>query len=543
MKLTAIDGRTFRKMIVCGANEVTESTAALNALNVFPVPDGDTGTNMGHTVRAAALEAIKQGSTDISAIAKAASSGALRGARGNSGVILSQLFRGLAKGLEGKAETDAEGFAEALAKSSEMAYKAVMKPKEGTMLTIGRAIAEAAFEVAYDEKDIEACLEFIVDRADAMLLKTPDMLPVLKEAGVVDSGGMGVICFYKGALKALRTSGDVELINQASVSTQSAPVSAVNAEDIEFAYCTEFLIELADEGQAKNTEDVLRTYLPTIGDSVVVIEDIGLVKVHVHTNNPGKALEKALEFGQLSTIKIENMKEQHTEMVASAANNGPPKPVGIVAVAAGKGMAELFRNLGTDYVIEGGQSMNPSAEDIAGGIERVNAETVIVLPNNKNIILTAEQAGKIASKKSVKVIPTRSIPQGIACVIANSDTISREDNFEGMNEAMEAVHCGQVTKAVRDTVLDGHNIKEGDFLCLYDGDIALVKDSMQQACESLVDYMLEKGGDVVSIYHGEGASAEFASELAEYVSAKHPLAEAEVYDGGQPLYSIILSVE
>jgi len=541
--LMTIDGSILKKMIVCGANEVTENTAALNALNVFPVPDGDTGTNMGHTVRAAALEVIKQNSNDIGVIAKAASSGALRGARGNSGVILSQLFRGLAKGLEGKATTDAEGLAEALAKSSDMAHKAVMKPKEGTMLTIGRAIAEAAFEIAYDEKDIGVCLEFIIERADAMLAKTPDMLPVLKEAGVVDSGGLGVICFYKGALKALSMDGNVELLNQAAATTESIPTPILNAEDIQFAYCTEFLIELVKPEQAQSVEENLRSYLPTIGDSVVVIEDIGLVKVHVHTNNPGKALEKALTYGQLLSIKIENMREQHTEMVETAASNGPPKPVGIVAVAAGKGMAGLFKNLGADYVIEGGQSMNPSAEDIAGAIEAVNAESVIVLPNNKNIILTAQQAGKIAGKKSVNVMPTRSIPQGIACVIANSDTISLEENLAGMNEAMEAVHSGQVTQAVRDTVLDGHNIKEGDFLCLYDGDIALVKDNLKTACEALADYMLDKGGDIVSIYHGEGATGEFAAELGEYVSGKYPMAEIEVHDGGQPLYSVIISVE
>ena len=545
MGLLIIDGKVLKNMIVSGANEVTEYTSALNALNVFPVPDGDTGTNMGHTVRAAALEAIKQNSTDISVIAKAASSGALRGARGNSGVILSQLFRGLAKGLEGKTEIDAEGFAEALAKSSEMAYKAVMKPKEGTMLTIGRAIAEAAYEIAYDEKEIRVCLEYIIERADAVLAKTPDMLPVLKEAGVVDSGGMGVVYFYKGALKALEVGSDIVLLSLAASKSEAVVAPTLTAEDIIFAYCTEFLVEIEQtpSNSSQNAENILRDFLPTIGDSVVVIEDMGLVKVHVHTNNPGKVLEKGLEFGQLINIKIENMKEQHTEMVEAVVSKGPVKPIGIVAVAAGKGMTELFKNLGADYIIEGGQSMNPSTEDIAAGIERVNAETVIVLPNNKNIILTAEQAAEIVSNKSVKVMATRSIPQGIACVVANSDTISLEDNLTGMIEAMEAVHSGQVTRAVRDTVLDGHNIKEGDFLCLYDGDIALVKECLDTASKALAEYMCERGGEIVSIYFGEGTDETFAMELSQFVTEKYPMAEVEVHNGGQPLYSIIMSVE
>jgi len=548
--LISIDGRILMKMIVGGANEVTRNTAELNALNVFPVPDGDTGTNMAHTVQAAAKEALKQNSPNIADVAKAASNGALRGARGNSGVILSQLFRGFAKGLEGKAVANSEDLANALSKSSEMAYKAVMKPKEGTMLTIGRAAAEAAFEIAFDEEDVAECLKFVIARSDQMLAKTPNMLPVLKQAGVVDSGGMGVVMFLKGALKALAEKGEIELLEQAPSSAGGAVAGSMNPTDIQFAYCTEFLVELSPPGSrslghSQDAEEALRSYLPSIGDSVVVIEDEDLVKVHVHTNNPGKALEKALKFGQLLNIKIDNMREQHTELIDFSASSSlePPKPVGLVAVAAGQGMVELFKGLGADYVIEGGQSMNPSAEDISRAIERVNAENVIVLPNNKNIILTAEQAAKLAKNKNVHVVPTRSIPQGVACVVTNSDTISLEDNLAGMAEAMETVYSGQITQAVRNTVLDGREIKEGDFLCLYNGDIVLVENDQQSAAKALSDHMLKQGGDIVSIYHGEGATEESAQELAAYIYEKFPSAEVEVYDGGQPLYSYVLSVE
>jgi DAK2 domain fusion protein YloV len=545
MALVKIDGRALKNMIVGGANEITENTPALNALNVFPVPDGDTGTNMGHTVRAAAKEAIAQASPSIAGVAKAASNGALRGARGNSGVILSQLFRGFARGLEGKTVATAEDLAEALAKSSEMAYKAVMKPKEGTMLTISRAAAEAAHEIAFDEKDIMESLKFTIEKADQMLAKTPQMLPVLKQAGVVDSGGMGVVLFFKGALKALEAKGEIELLEQSAGAGEEISAGQINPDDIKFAYCTEFLIETDPAShKLRHTQDAeatLREYLPTLGDSVVVIEDGGLVKVHVHTNNPGKALEKALKFGQLLNIKIDNMKAQNAELSAE-----PPKPLGAVAVAAGAGMAELFKGLGADVVIEGGQSMNPSAEDIAQAISRVNAQTVIVLPNNKNILLTAEQAGKLAKKstpdKTVHVLPTRSLPQGISCLVANVGEPS-DENLNEMRDAMEAVHSGQITQAVRDTILDGKNIKQGDFLCIYDGDIALVEPDLQSAARSLINFMLKNGGDIVSIFHVEGATLQGANEIAQYLSDTFPHTEVEIYDGGQPLYSYILSVE
>ena len=544
MGLVSIDGKILRKLIVGGANEVTKNTAQLNALNVFPVPDGDTGTNMAHTVQAAAREVLKQSSPSVADVSKAASNGALRGARGNSGVILSQLFRGFAKGLEGKAVANSEDLAEALEKSSEMAYKAVMKPKEGTMLTIGRAASEAAFEIAFEEEDIATCLKFVLRRTDETLAKTPQMLPVLKEAGVVDSGGMGIVLFFKGALDALSVEGEIELLEQAASVAEGTTAAAMNLDDIKFAYCTEFLVELKKKpGVSKNAEDVLRAFLPTIGDSVVVIEDEGLVKVHVHTNNPGKALEKALTFGQLLNIKIDNMKEQHSEMLDFSETAAPPKPLGIVSVVAGAGMSELFAGLGADYVIEGGQSMNPSAEDIAKAVERVNAENVIVLPNNKNIVLTAEQAGELVKSAKVYVVPTLSIPHGVSCLIGNNPDATIDENIAGMKDAMASVQSGQITHAVRDTVLDGKKINAGDFLSLYNGDIVLVEQDLEAAANGLVDYMLDKGGSLVSIYHGEGATAESAEELAAYVAEKYPDAEVEVYDGGQPLYSYILSAE
>ena len=546
--LVSMDGIILKKLIVGGANGVTKNTVELNALNVFPVPDGDTGTNMAHTVQAAAKEVLKQSSPSVADVSKAASNGALRGARGNSGVILSQLFRGFAKGLEGKTVATSEDLAHALEKSSEMAYKAVMKPKEGTMLTIGRAASEASFEVAFEEDDIAKCLAHVITRSDEMLAKTPDMLPALKQAGVVDSGGMGIICFLKGALEALNEPGEITLMEQAIGTTEGTTLAQINIDDIKFAYCTEFLVELTPPekrtpGLAQNAEEVLRGYLPTIGDSVVVIEDEGLVKVHVHTNNPGKALEKALQFGQLLNIKIENMKEQHSELLGFSETVGPPKPLGIVSVVAGAGMAEIFRGLGADFVIEGGQSMNPSAEDIAQAIERVNAEQVIVLPNNKNITLTASQAGKLVKDKTVHVVPTVSIPQGISCMVSNNDAVDIDANIAGMKEAIAEVHSGQITYAVRDTVLDGRKIKEGDFLCIYDGDIALVKKSLKTAAQALAKHMIDQGGSLVSIYFGEGATQESADELAQYIGTKFPDIEVEVYDGGQPLYSYVLSIE
>jgi DAK2 domain fusion protein YloV len=471
---------------------------------------------------------------------------------------LSQLFRGFAKGLEGKATAAAADLAEAFSKSSEMAYKAVMKPKEGTMLTIGRAFAEGAHEIAFDNDDIIAGLEHIIVHSNEVLAKTPDMLPVLKEAGVVDSGGMGLVVFLQGALAAFKTEGDITLeeigAKSFSGSVESAAAAAIDPASITFPYCTEFLLKLAEpesrpQGHSADVETTLKNYLSSIGDSVVVIEDAGLVKVHVHTSDPGKALQKALQFGELNDIKIDNMREQHTGMLDFSATTkapappAPPKALGIVAVASGTGIKDLFLGMGADICIEGGQSMNPSTDDIAKAISEVNAHSVIVLPNNKNIILTAQQAAKLTKDKQVHVMPTLNVPQGMACMVANSDTIALDANIESMQSALESVHSGQITTAVRDTVLDGHEISTGDVLCLYDGDIVLTNKSLEDGAKTLADLMLEKGGDIVTILHGEGASEASAQALSEYITQKHPHVEVDVYDGKQPLYSYIIAVE
>jgi hypothetical protein len=364
---------------------------------------------------------------------------------------------------------------------------------------------------------------------------------------------MGLICFLKGALDAMRIPGEVELLEITAHIGEGMTPAALDPSEITFPYCTEFLLEFAKPeqrkpGHSQDAEATLKSYLSGIGDSIVVIEDGGLIKVHVHTGHPGKALQKALQFGDLNDIKIENMRSQHTGLLdftekSQALPNGPPKPVGVVAVASGTGLRDLFVGLGVDVCIEGGQSMNPSAEEIAQAIALVNAERVIVLPNNKNIVLTARQAAKLTKDKEVHVMATLSIPQGMACMVVNSDTIPLEDNLAAMEAAMEAVHCGQITTAVRDTVLDGHTIKEGDILCLYDGDIALVEEGLQTGAEALAGYMLDKGGDIVTLYYGEGATAQSADALAGYITQKYPHCEVEVYEGKQPLYSYILSVE
>jgi DAK2 domain fusion protein YloV len=529
-------------MIICGANTLSKNSQKVDALNVFPVPDGDTGTNMSHTIQAAAREVYKLKTPHVYDVAKAASNGALRGARGNSGVILSQLFRGFAKGLEGKATAGNEDLADALSKASETAYKAVMKPKEGTILTVARAVSEAAYDNAYDEEDIETGLAAIIKAANEMLDRTPSMLPALKQAGVVDSGGLGLVYILKGALEALSIDGEVEPEDKQKDGKAEPAAKGIAEADIRYAYCTEFLIDLpAANAEAEN---MLKNYLPTIGDSVVVVMDDTIIKVHVHTNHPGMALEKGLQIGALSSMKIENMKEQHTEMMSFASRSAPPKLTGFVAVAAGQGFLQLFSGLGADRVIEGGQTMNPSAEDIAEAINAVNAEHVIILPNNKNIILTAEQAVHLIQPgKAVHVIPTRSIPQGVSCLVSFVDSGDIASTLDEMNEAIKNVHCGQVTVAVRDTVIDGRNIKEGEFLCIYDGDIVFTRTELQAAAKAMSDYMLNKGGDVVSVYYGDGVAEDMAEEISGHITKANPSCEVELYNGMQPIYNYIISVE
>ena len=532
--------------MICGANKVTRYSKELDALNVFPVPDGDTGINMSATVQAAAREAEKLNTPNIYDVAKAASNGALRGARGNSGVILSQLFRGFAKGLEQKTLADAADLALALEESAKMAYRAVMKPKEGTILTVARALGEYAQSAG--EEDIELALKAVIDGGTYVLNQTPEMLAELKQAGVVDSGGKGLIYFMEGALEGLisDTNPVVETANDQTGEASGVAAAAFNTEDIKFAYCTEFLIE-AEIEFGESEEKALTKYLMSQGDSVVVVSDEGVVKVHVHTNHPGRALERGLTIGSLINIKIDNMKEQHTtvlEFSQTTTPSGPEKALGFVTVVAGKGFEGLFTDLGVDVVIEGGQTMNPSADDIAKAVARVNAKQVVVLPNNKNIVLAAEQAIELVEGKQVHVIPTKSIPQGIACMMDYIDGSDIDEYLVNMTERIQDVHCGQVTYAVRSTVASGKEINEGDILCLYDGDIVSTGLDVQEAAkEFLKQHMLAESGEFVSIYYGEGVTEDMAKELADFVIAENPHMEADIVDGGQPLYYYIFSVE
>ena len=550
MGLISIDGNILRKMIICGANNITRHSRELDALNVFPVPDGDTGVNMSNTVQAAAREAEKLNTPNIHEVAKAASNGALRGARGNSGVMLSQLFRGFAKGLEGKAVASAAELALALEESANMAYRAVMKPKEGTILTIARAFAEYAKESQdAEELDIELGLREVIRGGALTLEKTPDMLPALKQAGVVDSGGKGLVYFMEGALEGLLTT-DNPIVEGFKDAPEQAGAQAAQAafspEDIKFVYCTEFLIDMEEEISEAKEQDFTK-FLMGIGDSVVVVSDDRIVKVHVHTNHPGNALERALKLGSLSNIKIDNQRLQHTnaiEFTTSSKPAAPEKAVGFVTVAAGSGFETLFMDLGADKVIKGGQTMNPSAEDIANAVSQVNAPQVVVLPNNKNIIFAAEQAASLLDDKEIFVIPTRSIPEGIACLLNYLDSQNIDEYLANVDDLIQNVHTGQVTYAVRDTMVDDHPISKGDILCLYDGEIVRSGKDIQDAAKELINYMLEATeGEFVSIYYGEEATKDMAQELAAHVAENSADYEIEVYEGAQPLYYYIISVE
>ena len=539
-----IDGNVFKKMLIYGANELTKNCRAVDALNVFPVPDGDTGTNMSHTVQAAAREVERLNTPNLYDMAQAAKNGALRGARGNSGVILSQLFRGFAKGLENKSTADVTDLADAFKKASETAYKAVMKPKEGTMLTIARVMAECAQDGAFGGDDMDSALETIISYGYEWLEKTTAMLPELRQANVVDAGGMGLLLILKGARAGLTASDEPVRIETVSAE-ENEPISIISEADIKFAYCTEVLLE-SDPGKKRDSspEEALKTFLAGLGDSIVVITDDNITKIHIHTNHPGLVLEKALHYGILSNIKIDNMRMQHNNALQYSTQAKPQKEIGFVAVAAGQGLCALFTDLGADEVIEGGQTMNPSAEDIAKAAANVNAKNIIVLPNNKNIKMAAEQAAYLLPDgKQIFVMPTKSIPQGISCLINYMDGGSVEDNLGAMKEAIEFVHCGQVTFAVRDTSLNDKKINEGDIICLYDGDLALVAKDVQSAARALADHMLSFGGDLVSIYHGDQADIGMANEISDYINEKYPHCEIEIFDGKQPLYYYIISVE
>ena len=547
MSLTHMDGTIFKQMVINGANNLVNRSKYVDQLNVFPVPDGDTGTNMSMTLSAGAKELASTQETSISKVSKTLSRGLLMGARGNSGVILSQLFRGFATGLEGKDEASVEDVIAALESGVKTAYKAVMKPVEGTILTVARESAEAVVQKSEQFETIEAVYEAVVSEMEASLNRTPDLLPVLKEVGVVDSGGAGLLIIFEGFLKALK--GEVIEISEQAETEEAAPLLVASEEDA-FGYCTEFIVRLDEERLRFNpfSEDTFRDALAKIGNSIVVVQDEDIVKVHVHTLIPGDALNLAQRHGEFVKLKIENMSEQHNEIIRQEAQNTASKPkekaeYGIISVVAGEGIKHLFEEQGCHYVIEGGQTMNPSTEDFLKAIEVLNAKNIIILPNNSNIIMAANQAADVTEDANVVVIPTKTIPQGYTALIMYNENATVEDNKETMTSAIADVRSGQVTYAVRDTNMNGVEIKANDFIGIYDKEIVVsIPNRFESSC-ALLDKMIDEDCELVTIIYGEGISEDEADELAEYVEANYEDVEVTIFDGGQPVYSYIMSVE
>ena len=550
-----IDAKMLSKMFLAGAKKLEEKKEWINELNVFPVPDGDTGTNMTLTIMSAAKEVSAMEKPDMTVLCKAISSGSLRGARGNSGVILSQLFRGFTKGVRDYEELDAKILADTFDKAVETAYKAVMKPKEGTILTVAKGGAQKARELADNgEEDLAVYFEEIIKHADEVLAKTPELLPVLKQAGVVDSGGQGLMQVLKGAYEAfLGKEVDFKLPEMKATPSASAMNMDVQAQaDIKFGYCTEFIIMLNRNFNIKQEMD-FKAYLESIGDSIVVVADDDVVKVHVHTNDPGMAIQKALKYGALSNMKIDNMRLEHQEKLfkmaekekeeAQAAEEMPKKEVGFIAVSAGDGIQEIFKGLGVDYIIEGGQTMNPSTADMLDAVEKVNADTVYILPNNKNIVLAAEQAAHMAEDKKIVVIPTKTVPQGITAVINYVPELSVEENTDTMIEEIKTVRTGQVTYAVRDTIIDDKEIKQGDYMGIGDSGILSNGVDMLDVTIRMIEDMMDEDKELISIYYGSEVSEETAEELREKIETRYPKCDVELQYGGQPIYYYIVSAE
>ena len=565
MEITSINSKLLARMFLAGAKNLDSKKDWINELNVFPVPDGDTGTNMTMTIMSAAKEVSSLTEPTMAELAKAISSGSLRGARGNSGVILSQLFRGFCKVIKEYDEIDVTILCEACQKAVETAYKAVMKPKEGTILTVAKGAAEKALELSDDTEDVVTFVEEVIKQAEYVLDQTPEMLPVLKQAGVVDSGGQGLVQVLKGAYDALIGKEIDYTIEGASTGAAPAKISAETEAEIKFGYCTEFIIVL-NAPMSDNEEHAYKAFLESIGDSIVVVADDEIVKTHVHTNDPGLALQKALTFGSLSKIKIDNMREEHQEKLIKDSqklaaqqkaeeeayeaaqaeektNNMPAKEMGFVSVSIGEGMNEVFRGLGVDYLIEGGQTMNPSTEDMLNAIEHVNAKTVFILPNNKNIIMAANQAVDLVEDKQIIVIPTKTIPQGITVLVNYIPDHSAEENKEQMMAEIENVKTGQVTYAVRDTEIDGKTIKQNDFMGIGDKSILSVGTDLRATTLEMVDAMVDEDSAIVSIYFGSDSDEDSANELAAAIEEKYPDVEVEVNDGGQPIYYYVISVE
>ena len=558
MKITSIDSGKLAKMFLAGAANLDAKKEWINELNVFPVPDGDTGTNMTMTIMSAAREVSGLGEApEMKVLAKAISSGSLRGARGNSGVILSQLFRGFCKVVGEYDEVDVCVLCDAMQKAVETAYKAVMKPKEGTILTVAKGAADKALELVDETDDLVFFCDEVIKHADYVLSQTPEMLPVLKQAGVVDSGGQGLMQVLKGAYDALIGKEVDYSIDVPAAGSSFVKISAETEAEIKFGYCTEFIIVL-NKPMSDREELEFKAFLESIGDSIVVVADDEVTKTHVHTNDPGLAIQRALTYGSLSKIKIDNMREEHEEKLikeaekmaeqqalqaAEAKASAPRKEMGFVAVSIGEGMNEIFRGLGVDYIIEGGQTMNPSTEDMLNAIDNVNADTVFILPNNSNIIMAANQAASIVDDKEIIVIPTKTVPQGITAVINFLPDVSAEENKEAMVEAISTVKTGQVTYAVRDTEIDGFEIKQNDYMGIGDKSILAVGTDMNTVTLEMLDRMIDEDTEMVSIYFGSDSSEDDASVIAEAIEEKYPDVDVEVNDGGQPIYYYVIAVE
>jgi len=557
VSMKTIDAGMVQKCFLSGAKRIEANKEYINELNVFPVPDGDTGTNMTLTIMSAAKDVAALENPSMEQVCKAISGGSLRGARGNSGVILSQLFRGFTKELKEQKEVGVPVLAAAFERAVETAYKAVMKPKEGTILTVARGGAERARQLA-DEgvEDILVFAEEVVAHMKEVLDITPELLPVLKEAGVVDSGGQGLLTVMQGVLDALNGKETDFTLTVSAPSAKAATGAAndnISTADIKFGYCTEFII-MVEKHYDMDEELKFKAYLESIGDSIVVVSDEDIVKVHVHTNDPGLAIQKALTYGSLTKMKIDNMREEHNERVIQGASQvqqteekpvqtAPRKPFGFVTVSIGEGLNEIFRGIGADYIIEGGQTMNPSTEDMLTAIENVNADTIYILPNNSNIILAAEQAASLTEDKEIVVIPSKTVPQGITALINFMPDKSVEENTKRMTDEMQNVKTGQVTYAVRDTSMDGKEIKAGDYMGIGDKTILSVGSDIADVTYELLENLMDEDSELISLYYGQETSEEDANALADRVMEAYPDVDVEVHPGGQPIYYYVLSVE
>jgi len=548
-----INTELLQKMFLAGAANLEAKKEFINELNVFPVPDGDTGTNMTLTILSAAKEVKALENPDMVAIAKAISSGSLRGARGNSGVILSQLLRGFTKEIREHKEIDTITLAKACERATATAYKAVMKPKEGTILTVAKGASQKAAELAETTEDLDTFISEVINYAQEVLEKTPEMLPVLKEAGVVDSGGQGLLEVMRGAYDAFQGKEIDYSAIEASAGTKMVKPSEQAETEIKFGYCTEFIIMLEKEFTAKD-ETEFKAYLESIGDSIVCVADDDIVKIHVHTNDPGLAIQRALTYGQLSRMKIDNMREEHQERLikdaeklaaqqAEAKKAEPRKEVGFIAVSIGEGMNEIFRELGADYIIEGGQTMNPSTEDMLNAIEQVNAEHIFILPNNKNIILAANQAQELTEDKDIIVVPSKTVPQGITAIINYMPDADAQTNLEAMIEGIGNVKTGQVTYAVRDTHIDDKEIHEGDIMGIGDSGILAVGQSVEETTKEMLAQLVDEDTELISLYYGQDVQEESAENFAQEIEDLYPDVDVDVHSGGQPIYYYVLSVE